>query len=68
MFPNVEREPTAIFALSQDFVVGIADVIETCLPIFLCIERQGMRFTGNGVDFTTGVTNRIDDAFFLIAT
>jgi len=26
--PNKEREPLALFALSQDFVVRIADMIE----------------------------------------
>jgi hypothetical protein len=36
--------------------------------MLLRIERQGLRFTGNGVDFTTRLANRIDDTFCLIAT
>jgi hypothetical protein len=36
--------------------------------MLLRIERQRVRFTGDGIDLTTRLTNRIDDSFFLIAT
>ena len=45
----------------------IADVIEACFPMLLRVERQRVRFTGDGVDFATRLTNRIDDTFMLIA-
>ncbi len=45
----------------------IADVIEACFPMLPRVERQRVRFTGDGVDFATRLTNRIDDTFMLIA-
>ena len=45
----------------------IADVIEARFPMLLRVERQRVRFTGDGVDFATRLTNCIDDTFMLIA-
>ncbi|MFP6581017.1 MAG: hypothetical protein VCD00_00510 [Candidatus Hydrogenedentota bacterium] len=40
MLPNKEREPVAVAAFGQDFLVRIADVIEACFPMLLRVERQ----------------------------
>ncbi len=45
----------------------IADVIEACFPMLPRVERQRVRFTGDGVDFAARLTNRIDDTFMMIA-
>ena len=65
--PNVEREPVALFALTQDFVMRIAYVIEACFPLLLRVDCERVGFTSDGVDFATGLANCINNTFCLIA-
>ena len=57
-----------LFTLTQNFVMRIANVIEACFPMLLRVDCEGVGFTGDGVDFATCLTNRIDNTFCLIAT
>lgn len=57
-----KREPASIRALAEDFLVGIADMLEARFPVILSVARQGLRFARNREDLAAPFADRCDDS------
>ena len=64
---GIEREPASLAACLRYLLMGITNVLEVQLPMFMSLIGQMLRLAGDGVDFTPRGADFVDDSFVPIA-
>ena len=64
---GVECEPTTLAARLRYLLVGVANVLEVELPVFVGLIGQMLWLAGNGVDLAPRGADVIDDSLVPIA-
>jgi hypothetical protein len=64
---GIEREPATLAARLRDLLVGITNVLEVELPVFMGLIGQMLRLAGNRVDLTPRGADFLDDSLVPVA-
>ena len=64
---GIEREPATLAARRRDLLVGITDILEVQLPVFMGLVGQILRFAGDRVDLTPRGADFVDDLLVPVA-
>ena len=64
---GIEREPATLAAGLRDLLVGITNILEVELPVFVGPIGQMLRLAGNGVDLTPRGADFLDDSLVPVA-
>lgn len=64
---GVERQPATLAACLRNFLVGITNVFEVELPVFMSLIGQVLRLAGNGVDLAPRSADSLDDSLVPVA-
>ena len=64
---GVERQPAALAARPRNLLVGVTNVFEIQLPVFVSLIGQMLRLAGNGVDLTPRGADVLDDSLVPVA-
>lgn len=59
---RIEGQPTALAAGSRDLLMGVTDVLEVEIPVFVGLIGQMLRLAGNGVDLPPRGADFLDDS------
>ena len=64
---RIEGQPTALAAGSRDLLMGVTDVLEVELPVFVGLIGQMLWLAGDGIDLATRGADLLDDALVHVA-
>ncbi len=64
---GIEREPTTFATRLRYLLVGITNVLEVKLPVFVGLIGQMLRLAGDGVDLTPRGADSVDDSLVPVA-
>ncbi len=64
---GIEREPASLAACLRDLLVGITNVFEVQLPVFMSLIGKMLRLAGDSVDLTPRGANFVDDSLVPVA-
>ncbi len=64
---GIEREPASLAACLRDLLVGITNVFEVQLPVFMSLIGKMLRLAGDSVDLTPRGADFVDDSLVPVA-
>ena len=59
---GVKRQPVSLITHAGNFLVGVSDVVEVQVPVFMCLIGQVLWFTTDGKYLTARGSNFFDHA------